>query len=254
VNILIENGTAKWWTTPSADFDGLNVTAYSGFTDGILGYSGHSVLDLREGRKARPISGNWHFAKVLKVSQWVCQVSRTDLCIIVEADQNWTLKPFASLPASISCFAMSRQFGITAVGCEDGKLRIRCNETGAKVVTQSLNGEIPINVLITGRWGFVVVKTIESIFVFTVNGVLVQTAKNAKRARMWISYHTRDGLDFVAYQDENLEIESFEAVSPGKLERSQTMANVAGMGYDWKNDCFLFIVDTGKVLVWPRGG
>jgi hypothetical protein len=254
VNIFFENGTAKSWTTPSSDFGGLRVSSYSGFTDGILGFTGETVLDLREGRKPRQISGFWHFGYALKVSQLVCQVSRTDLCVIAETDQNWTLKPFVSLPASISCFAMSRHFGITAVGCDDGKLRIRANEDGAKVATQSLNGEIPTDIFVTNRWGFVVVKTIQSIFVFTVNGVLIKTVANRKRIRMWISYRTRDGVDFVAYQDENFEIESFEAVDPERLQKLETMMNVAGMAYDWKNDCFLFIADTGKVLVWPRGG
>jgi hypothetical protein len=248
ISVFFENGMAKSASNARPELLSMGTKRYFGFAEGLFAYDGESLMAFCEAGQTRDFAINHIRSGSLSVSEWVCQVSSTELCLI---DSDKGLRAFAALPAAISCFAMSRPFNITAVGCEDGKLRIRSNENGRKVCTVDLDSEVPTNVLVTRRWGFVVVKTGQSIFVFTVNGILVKKAASSKPIRLWCCYYSRDGFDFVAYQDADRDICYFEAVEPDQLLRLDPMRNIAGMSYDWRNDCFLFLVDTGKIIVMP---
>jgi hypothetical protein len=134
----------------------------------------------------------------------------------------------------------------------DGKLRIRSAETGQKVATVEVDNEIPTNVLITKRWGLIVVKTDQSLFVFSVNGLRVAKIESLCTIRQWITYRTYDGLDFVLYQDSELRVRYFEAAKPEREESVDAQFEVCGMSYNWRYDAFVFVADTGKVIVFPR--
>jgi hypothetical protein len=141
---------------------------------------------------------------------------------------------------------------VTAVGCSDGNLRIKHNDSRLKCATVSLDEEIPARVLITRRWGFIVVKTDDSVFVFTVNGTRVAKLAIPAELRLWTSYYTREGFDFVLYQGKDLAVAYFEAGNPGKQERVDMPVELCGMSYDWRQDVFIFVTKAGKLIVYPR--
>jgi hypothetical protein len=179
----------------------------------------------------------------------VCLVSDTELRRLKFDGEALSLEPFAVLPAAVLCFASAPDFGITAAGCADGKLRIRANEDGRKVATIEL-GELATTVLITPSWGLVVVKTAARVWVFDPNGFPVRKVERGGEFVLAMVFSTREGRDFVAFQDSENKVFSFEAMKPAVMtHRESGGSRLVCIDYDWRSARFLFVACTGKVLV-----
>jgi hypothetical protein len=120
------------------------------------------------------------------------------------------------------------------------------------VATVSLGSEIPVEILITKKWGLIVVKTARFMFTFTVNGILVRKVEHDAKIRMWMAFHTRDCFDFVLCWQADFKVVYFEAADPEKLCCLDPYKNLVGMSYNPAWDCFLFICADGKVVRIPR--
>jgi hypothetical protein len=183
-----------------------------------------------------------------KFSERICQISRSSLRRVPDDSRPLVIK----LPDPIVCFASSAKFNVTAVGCEDGKLRIRSNETGLKVATVSLDGEVAKSILITPKWGFIVVWTATSLFLFSVNGVLGKKVTWNRVIEKWFAFHDRDGFDFVAFVDEDKQLMYFEAMDPDTVLQLPYEGTIVGFDYLARYNCFFIISDTGKLNIIPR--
>jgi hypothetical protein len=188
------------------------------------------------------------YLKCPHFSERICQTGPTTLQRWFYDAQTVVLMPFSVIPAKILCFVTSPRFNATAVGCADGKLRIRSNRNGMKVATVSLENEIPNMVLITKSCGFVVVKTDQSFIVFNINGMFVVKSDNVVRIHNWTTFQAYDGFDFVAYEEGEGVIWYFEAINPGKLKSIENVPTcIVVMKYDWKTDRLIVISRDGIV-------
>jgi hypothetical protein len=189
------------------------------------------------------------------MSNEMCQVSESKLSRLDYDDSHVVFTPPTDLPERILCFASSKNFDRTVACCADGMLRIRSNRTGRKVATLGLDHEVAVRVLITRIWGLTVVKSIDSIFVFDVNGHPVKKVAHAAQIRLWTTFRNRAGFDYVAYQDTDLNIKYFEAPFPNRLANLQidtAGSPVACMTYNWRTNCFTFIAESGRVIVYRK--
>jgi hypothetical protein len=159
------------------------------------------------------------------------------------------------LPERIRCFVSSRKFNFTAVACEDGMLRIRCNRSGLKIATVSIGEELAEWIIITKSWGFIIVKTKSTLSVWTRSGLLVNRCENQAIARNAIPLKDAIGRDFVAYVEEG-KLWWFEAVYPDKLKSFELAVEVvSGLAYDWHGDVFVTLARDGTVRFYrPPGG
>jgi hypothetical protein len=121
---------------------------------------------------------------------------------------------FTIVPARIACFARSQKFNITAIGCLDAQLSIRSNETGLKVATVSLDGEIATHLLIMKGWGFIVALTDRHFFVLTVNGLLVQKVERTCGFTHWFTFRIPPGFDYIGLSLGKGKLRYFEAADP----------------------------------------
>jgi hypothetical protein len=186
-----------------------------------------------------------------ETSEDCCQPAPTELAIF-HIGRVVTLRFFTSLSAKILCFARSRKFNITAVGCQDSMVRIRSNESGLKVATVSLADDIPRRILITKGWGFVVVDTIVSFFVLTVNGVIVRKGDNRDGWSRWFTFRTRDDCDFIALSMDDGTLRYFEAAEDGTDVLLPVRGPACAWTYAWRQDCFCIVLDRGELAIVPR--
>jgi hypothetical protein len=186
-----------------------------------------------------------------EISEDCCQLSTTELGTF-RIGKTVTIESFAIVPEKILCFARSRKFNITVVGCQDGMLRIRSNETGLKVATVSLEGEIPIRIIVTRSWGFIAVKTDESLFVFTLNGLIVQKFEDKTGWRRWFTFRTRDGADFIGLSMDDGTLKCFEVGQPENVETVPIDGAVCALAYLWRQGCFCIVHESGMLSIVPR--
>jgi hypothetical protein len=207
------------------------------------------------------VTDNWIFSKSVVLpcpafSEAVALVSPTRLSrFAFSANAASFTAQFCNLRERVVCFASSRRFGVTAVACGDGKLRIRSNKNGLKMATASLAGEIADVVIITKSWGYIVVKTIRTVFVFTVNGGFVAKSKNSARLGKWTTFRNFDGFDLVAFEDGKGKLWCFEPIDPGKVEQiSIGITNVAAITFDWRRNRFVVLGADGSVALFAGPG
>jgi hypothetical protein len=246
--IFFEDDEARFVSLKT--ISGINSTHFFGVGEGIIGYDSHSLsfITINSIIKRDSIYLNQFI-----VSDSICRVSETELHRLSLGGPSIEFANFTTIPAGILSFASCSNFNVTAVGCDDGKLRIRSNVTGRKVATVSLDNEIPIAILITPGWGLIVVKTIASIFVFDVNGFRVGKVACEMEFLRWTAFRTRAGFDFVAFQDSDQNSFCFEAAKPATVVSLQAgNAPFVCVAHDWPTDRFIFVAETGNVLIFTR--
>jgi hypothetical protein len=164
----------------------------------------------------------------------------------------FVVKPFLNQREHFCCFARSKRFGITAIGCDDGKLRIRLNETTLKLTTVSLDGELPVKILITKQWGFVVVKTTNTIQVSTSTGLFVNKRSHSTPIKNWTCFESFDGFDFVGYGTESGKIWYFEAAKPELLKSIiVSEGKICAFTFNWRVSRFVVVMSDGTVQLSP---
>jgi hypothetical protein len=133
-------------------------------------------------------------SRIWNWSDGIVQLSDWDLAIV---QTNGEFKPLITVIERIVCFGSSRRFNITAVACVDCCVRLRLNSNGSKIETITLENNFPERVVITNGWGFVVVKCVETIFVFTANGLPFQKVPYGT-IHNWFFFQDAKAADFVA--------------------------------------------------------
>jgi hypothetical protein len=187
-------------------------------------------------------------------SECICRSSSTNLARFLFGPHTVKFSPFTSVPEKIVCFASSHRFNVTAIACADAMLRIRSTRTGAKVATVPLDREWPVMLLVTKSMGFIVVRTVESFFVFNPNGMFVAKSRCDMVVRNWTTFRTFDGLDWVAFDDGSGTIWYFEVIEPGKMAAVKSaLMNIVALTFDWRWNAFIVVTAGGKVSFHRRG-
>jgi hypothetical protein len=216
----------------------------------IIAYSKATLLCIRS---TGSLTSNDIFLPAPGFSDRVACSSSTSLSkfVITQTSTSWT--PFCHLPERIVCFASSRRFCVTAVACADGRLRIRSNRTGRKAATVSLDGQLAIFVAITRYWGFVVVRTLQWIFVFTLNGTFVSKTELGIEIGKWTTFRTFNGFDFIAFENATGDLWWFEVMEPARLQVICIgLTRVAEIAFDWRTDMFIVLSIDGIVRFFRR--
>jgi hypothetical protein len=247
--ISAENGHVRCESSFSRKID--TSAKFFGLATGLAIYSDCLTIVTAGGAvKTEPF---WF--RSFRMSDEMCQVSESKISKLDYDDSHVGFTHLTELPERIVCFASSKDFDRTVACCGDGLLRIRSNRTGRKVVTLGLDHEVAVQVLITVLWGLTVVKSIDSIFVFDVNGYPVKKVANAAQIRLWTAFRNRAGFDFVAYQDTDLNMRYFEAPFPTRLVTLQidtAGAPITCLTYNWRTNCFTFVAENGRIVVYRK--
>jgi hypothetical protein len=183
----------------------------------------------------------------LVFSERVAQTEPTVLSKLLVTAGNFQFVQVLACRERFGCFVASSRFGVTAVACNDGMLRIRSNRNGLKLATVSLGHDIAEHLLITKKWGFVVVKTPNEFQVFTSSGIFVNRSANSATVKNWECFRSYDGFDFVAYDDGHGKLWYFEAVDPGRLESIDIGTDVCAFKFQWRAGRFVVLSRNGTI-------
>jgi WD40 repeat protein len=164
-----------------------------------------SFVDLGTGIR---LDVNCHYGEANCVSDsngWVATGGR-DAMVKVFATDNLREPVFsiALYHDEITCCSVSNDFGLIASGTRDGFLVLSSLNTGSNTRVIDI-GARPYAVLITQKWGFVVIcstklanGTLEhAISVYTVNGSFVRSRQIAGAVAVWTAWSSASGFDFI---------------------------------------------------------
>jgi hypothetical protein len=106
-------------------------------------------------------------------------------------------------------------------------------------------------ILITPKWGFVVMHSRSNLFVYNVNGTFVKSSTLTSEILTWTTFSSFAALDHVAFANEAGEVNYFEVYYPDRLESLWKCRDVIHISYQLYEGWFLAVTKYGIVLVKP---
>jgi WD40 repeat protein len=123
-----------------------------------------------------------------------------------------------SYNGEIISVAVCSDFGAVVSGTSDGSVLIFSLTSRTVVHVLKLGNRVPQRILISHKWGFIIVYETESkggellryIEVFTINGVLVRREQVSFDINLWCAFTSKKGFDFAIAADPKGSLYIFE--------------------------------------------
>jgi hypothetical protein len=122
---------------------------------------------------------------------------------------------------------------------------------GRIVRSVSLEKELPIEILTTAEWCFIVVRTRQSVFIFNINGLPVGRFDLGGPVLLWGGLTSRDGFDYCVVQIQAFELAVIDVVCPEERETVAHGRDAVAVDYDSEAECFVVVFATGQMRIVP---
>jgi hypothetical protein len=152
----------------------------------------------------------------------------------------------------VVCMYASAAYNTVVVGTRGGRLVFYGLHGGRFVNAVELGGAVPLKVIVTPAFGFVVVASHGKIAVFTVNGTLIRERDFVHSVDEWCTFANGRGFDFVLLSTAEGKVLVLEAFT---LRESptlfQTQPAVAALAYDGGRRGFVVATPDGCGHIVP---
>ncbi|KAK8870341.1 hypothetical protein M9Y10_008222 [Tritrichomonas musculus] len=150
----------------------------------------------------------------------------------------------------IICFAASARFGFIAFATVDNVIHIQNTPKGKGDISRKLTS-IPLKLLITKSWGFIVVQTQGEITILNQNGELIKTIKFEYDMNYWTTFSSVSGFDYIMFRYRINALCMFEAMYPEHVTFICEANDMVGVHYSQDFESLLIVNKLGKVTVKP---
>jgi len=141
--------------------------------------------------------------------------------------------------------AGSVTYQIVVFSTNDRHVHFRSARTGKEVVTFQVDQNIE-SILITAKWGFVLLYGAGKLHLYSVNGSKIRETPWPEKIVRWTEFSSPWGFDFVACAHDSEELVVFEAFWPDKrTKRADGFSGVLGLGFDAKSERLIVVTETG---------
>jgi WD40 repeat protein len=190
--------------------------------------------------------------------QFVASDGRTTIILASSNGQvlGWNQQTTRSLcnitSGYLSAVAISKAFGIVATGTEDGFVIVSLSGDGSILWSQDLS-QIPRRIVISEAWGFVFVQSDRFLWLFNVNGKLLQKRAFDFEIDQIFSWKCERGFDYIAIAETSGRIRLFEAFF---METDRCVIDNQGkvitMRYNLMTRALVIVTENGDILSIPR--
>ncbi|OHT09448.1 hypothetical protein TRFO_04502 [Tritrichomonas foetus] len=146
---------------------------------------------------------------------------------------------------SIKSATVSKNFGVFVCGTNDGYCEVYSLNKQRFVNSFYLDGFVSQNLLVTPNLGLILIKTLEEIWVTTINGFLIKRSKMNKHFVEWIAWTNKHGIDWIAAADVNGMVWTFEAYYPENAIIAES-CNESIVGISYEDNAQALLVVTQK--------
>jgi hypothetical protein len=161
---------------------------------------------------------------------------------------------------TVSACALSQRFDAVVAGTADGALLMWSCERGELLRAVELGRCVPLRIMISPAWGFVISACEEIVrgrkrhvvFVHNINGVAVKSAEVEGAIDFWYCWASREGMDYLLYVTEFGKCKLAEVYN---IDRPKYVLSVEGrvLGAYYENDISAIAIATsvGQILFVP---
>jgi len=148
---------------------------------------------------------------------------------------------------SISCVAMSNKYKVLAYSTTEGVIHVINTSTKKLVNSASINRAANMMV-ITEKWGFIVALTLDSIFVFSINGFLIKEVDILCPITAVFPFYSTKGFDYLGYCNSEGRIGFFEVMKPNNfIDFYEVKEGISTLAYDNVSGAFLLITNSSQI-------
>ncbi|OHS93597.1 hypothetical protein TRFO_40119 [Tritrichomonas foetus] len=162
---------------------------------------------------------------------------------------------------TITCSALSVNFGVSVSGTDDGSLIVASIYNGATIRSIDLSdGNIPIHVSITPSWGFILVNSEKYVngrkqffmSLFTINGDEIRTTQVDFSVDRIVNWSTENGFDFAVILTKNGKMIAFEVfyMSLSKILH-RSYQEIVAIDYLKQLNLIIAISENGSIALVP---
>jgi hypothetical protein len=158
------------------------------------------------------------------------------------------------LTQSVRCFAVSQEFGVVALGTNDGFIEVYSLERQQLVKAHPLDFCVASRILITATLGLMLVLTDGHVWLFTVNGFFIKRERFPIRVTEWLTWREPERFDVIGCVDGDGRIFAFEAYYPDRVEIIGAVGHtVVGIGYEPRLRAVVAVTEDAVLHVFPVG-
>ena len=188
--------------------------------------------------------------------QWTSIADKDAIISIFEENKlKFTIPIFYG---TVLCSSLSSQFHMGVFGTSDNSLLFCTLRKGTIIKSVCLGNKSPLSILITKKWGFVVVCCSEltdgelkySLSLFSVNGDFIRETNINRPVATWASFFDDKGFDFIIMANDFLKVYIFEVFYMNINEESPIFyakSPVISLTYLSKEHCALVVTSNGKI-------
>jgi hypothetical protein len=158
---------------------------------------------------------------------------------------------FCTTESRVVTFATSQTFSMFVFSSADGMIHFRSARKASKIGASIQMNELIDGILITEKWGFIVMHSPQNLYLYTVNGAKLKEVKLKAAIRTWTSFSSVFGFDYVAYADIDGGVVIFEAFYPEKPWIVSHLLDVICLKADESSERLLIVTSNGDLQAIP---
>ncbi|OHT08042.1 hypothetical protein TRFO_23575 [Tritrichomonas foetus] len=145
---------------------------------------------------------------------------------------------------------ISRQFGVIDVLSRNGIIHIHSLSTFQKTAVIDISKDKPRKMIITPRWGFIVVDCGDKLKIYNINGLFIKEQKFDNEICSWYAVSSLKDFDYILFEDNKENIGYFEAFEPSNIKiLTQAAWAVCHMDYCRSEDCMYMLTSQGHIII-----
>jgi hypothetical protein len=151
----------------------------------------------------------------------------------------------------IVAFAVSELFSILVFATVDGSIHFNSARKDKEIIPSLKIPELAQSILITEKWGFIIIRSHRHMYIYTINGEKLQEVPLRAAIQVWTSFSSMFGFDYVAYSNAAGDVAVFEAFDPENVKVIATCWDVIAIRFDNISDRLLMVTSSGLVQAIP---
>jgi hypothetical protein len=150
----------------------------------------------------------------------------------------------------IMALAANSRFGRVVFATADGRVHFHSSRKGNETMPPYEMGDVVDSVLITEKWGFVVMHSTQMLALSNLNGTPIKRASLDAPILKWTTFSSMNGFDYVAFVNTKRQIVAFEAFYPEEMTvieegTTQRAADVVCLEFDRISERLMVVMADG---------
>jgi hypothetical protein len=151
----------------------------------------------------------------------------------------------------VVAFAVSESFSMLVFATADGAVHFRSPRKGREIIPSLRIRELVQSILITEKWGFILIHSHLAIYIYTVNGEKLSELPLKSAINAWTSFSSVFGFDYVVYANTCGDVTVFEVFDSDDVKVIVTCWDVIAIHFDSTSERLMIVTSLGLVQAIP---